>query len=164
MPAINKILSVLALLPLAAQTLAAPAEFWYSHSGAAAAAIADLCKSFNAQREEGDRLHCIRQGTYEQTLQKTVAAYRAGIGPALVEIYDVATPDMLQGGATQPVETLMADHQRAYAGDTFLPALRRYYAALKKKRTCLPCRHSIRAVDLAGTNQRSAGYRGRDPR
>ncbi|KPW76485.1 Glycerol-3-phosphate ABC transporter periplasmic glycerol-3-phosphate-binding protein [Pseudomonas syringae pv. coriandricola] len=128
MRAINKILSVLALLPLAAQTLAAPAEFWYSHSGAAAAAIADLCKSFNAQREEGDRLHCIRQGTYEQTLQKTVAAYRAGIGPALVEIYDVATPDMLQGGATQSVETLMADHQRAYAGDTFLPALRRYYA------------------------------------
>ena len=79
-------------------------------------------------RSEGDRLHCIRQGTYEQTLQKTVAAYRAGIGPALVEIYDVATPDMLLGGATQPVETTMANHQRAYASDTFLPALRRYYA------------------------------------
>ncbi|KTB60357.1 glycerol-3-phosphate ABC transporter substrate-binding protein [Pseudomonas viridiflava ICMP 13104] len=128
MPVIHKFLSVLALLPLAAHTLAAPAEFWYSHSGAAGTAIADLCKSFNAPREEGDRLHCIRQGSYEQTLQKTVAAYRAGIGPALVEIYDVATPDMLLGGATQPVETVMANHQRAYASDTFLPALRRYYA------------------------------------
>ncbi|WP_024646131.1 extracellular solute-binding protein [Pseudomonas syringae] len=128
MPVIHKFLSVLALLPLAAHTLAAPAEFWYSHGGAAGTAIADLCKSFNAPREEGDRLHCIRQGTYEQTLQKTVAAYRAGIGPALVEIYDVATPDMLLGGATEPVETTMANHQRAYASDTFLPALRRYYA------------------------------------
>ncbi|RMS98104.1 Glycerol-3-phosphate ABC transporter periplasmic glycerol-3-phosphate-binding protein, partial [Pseudomonas coronafaciens pv. oryzae] len=125
MPFIHKILSVLALLPLAAQTCAAPAEFWYSHGGAAGSAIADLCKRFNAQHEEGDSLHCIRQGTYEQTLQKTVAAYRAGIGPALVEIYDVATPDMLLGGATQPVETMMAEHQRAYSTDTFLPALRR---------------------------------------
>ncbi|KOP59207.1 glycerol-3-phosphate ABC transporter substrate-binding protein [Pseudomonas coronafaciens pv. porri] len=128
MPFIHEILSVLALLPLAAQTCAAPAEFWYSHGGAAGSAIADLCKRFNAQHEEGDSLHCIRQGTYEQTLQKTVAAYRAGIGPALVEIYDVATPDMLLGGATQPVETMMAEHQRAYSTDTFLPALRRYYA------------------------------------
>ncbi|NAT22662.1 extracellular solute-binding protein [Pseudomonas syringae] len=128
MPFISSIFSVLALLPLATQAFAAPAEFWYGHSGAAASAIADVCKSFNAQREDGDRLHCIRQGTYEQTLQKTVAAYRAGIGPALVEIYDVATPDMLLGGATQAVETVMADHQRAYSDDTFLPALRRYYS------------------------------------
>ncbi|ARA83112.1 extracellular solute-binding protein [Pseudomonas amygdali] len=128
MPFISKTLSMLALLPFAAQVFAAPAEFWYSHGGAAGSAIADLCRSFNAQREDGDRLHCIRQGSYEQTLQKTVAAYRAGIGPALVEIYDVATPDMLLGGATLPVEAIMAGHQRAYSDDTFLPALRRYYS------------------------------------
>lgn len=128
MPFLHKLLPVLALLPLATHAFAAPAEFWYSHGGAAGSAIADLCKRFNAQHEEGDRLQCIRQGTYEQTLQKTVAAYRAGIGPALVEIYDVATPDMLLGGATRPVETVMADQQRAYSNDTFLPALRRYYA------------------------------------
>lgn len=128
MPSIRKMLSALALLPLATHALAAPAEFWYSHSGAAGSAIADLCRSFNSQREENDRLHCVSQGSYEQTLQKTVAAYRAGIGPALVEIYDVATPDMLLGGATRPVEAIMADHHRAYPDDTFLPALRRYYA------------------------------------
>ncbi|WP_116799790.1 extracellular solute-binding protein [Pseudomonas syringae] len=129
MPSIRKMFSVLALLSLAANAFAAaPAEFWYSHSGAAGSAIADLCRSFNAPREEGDRLHCVRQGSYEQTLQKTVAAYRAGIGPALVEIYDVATPDMLLGSATRPVEAIMADHHRAYPDDTFLPALRRYYA------------------------------------
>ncbi len=128
MPFIHKILSMLALLSLATHTLAASAEFWYSHGGAPGSAIVDLCKSFNAKRDEGDRLHCIRQGTYEQTLQKTVAAYRAGLGPTLVEIYDVATPDMLLGGATKAVETVMADHQRAYSSDTFLPALRRYYA------------------------------------
>ncbi|MDF5776395.1 extracellular solute-binding protein [Pseudomonas syringae] len=129
MPSVRKMFSVLALLSLAANAFAAaPAEFWYSHSGAAGSAIADLCRSFNAPREEGDRLHCVRQGSYEQTLQKTVAAYRAGIGPALVEIYDVATPDMLLGGATRPVEAIMADHHRAYPDDTFLPALRRYYA------------------------------------
>ncbi|MFH7451031.1 glycerol-3-phosphate ABC transporter substrate-binding protein, partial [Pseudomonas syringae pv. tagetis] len=49
-------------------------------------------------------------------------------GPALVEIYDVATPHMLLGGATRPVEAVMAHHQRAYSADTFLPALRRYYS------------------------------------
>ncbi|MEE4682947.1 extracellular solute-binding protein [Pseudomonas alliivorans] len=126
MLSISHTLWALTLVAIAGQ--ASATEFWYSHSGPTASAIADLCRQFNAERDEQDRLHCIRQGTYEQTLQKTVAAYRAGISPVLVEIYDVATPDMLLGDATVPVETLMTRQQRAYSADTFLPALKRYYS------------------------------------
>ncbi|CAM3344739.1 glycerol-3-phosphate ABC transporter substrate-binding protein [Pseudomonas floridensis] len=103
-------------------------EFWYSHGGTTGSAIADLCRQFNVDRAQADRLHCIRQGSYEQTLQKTVAAYRAGKSPALVEIYDVATPDMLLGNATLPVETLMAERHRPYSPDTFVPTFKRYYS------------------------------------
>jgi sn-glycerol 3-phosphate transport system substrate-binding protein len=128
MPLSNLALFVLILMFFNTEAIAAPAEFWYSHTGAAASAITELCQRFNVGRFTEDQLQCLYQGSYEQTLQKTVAAYRAGKSPTLVEIYDVATPDMLLGGASYPVQKLMAEHNRTYPAGTFLPVLKRYYS------------------------------------
>lgn len=103
-------------------------EFWYGHSDTSARVISELCRRFNELRKDEAGINCIHQGSYEQVLQKTVAAYRAGQSPALAEIYDAATADMLLGGATQDVETLMAAYDQQYAAGTFVPALRRYYS------------------------------------
>ncbi|WP_349970088.1 extracellular solute-binding protein [Pseudomonas caspiana] len=103
-------------------------EFWYGHSDASARVISELCNRFNESRNDDSGITCIHQGSYEQVLQKTVAAYRAGQSPALAEIYDAATADMLLGGATWDVETLMAAYGKQYAAGTFVPALRRYYS------------------------------------
>lgn len=110
--------------PIAA---AAEFDFWYGHSGPIAEAIESLCAGFNAAQHQ-HRVHCVSQGTYEQTMQKVVAAYRAGRQPAVVEIYDVGTLDMMLSGAIYPVDRLMHE-----AGDTLgwsddLAVVRRYYA------------------------------------
>ncbi|NWB97028.1 extracellular solute-binding protein [Pseudomonas gingeri] len=125
-----KTLSAVLLLSLATPATSAPVEFWYSHTGAVAQAISELCEHFNASRIDAARVHCVHQGSYELTLQKTVAAYRGGQGPALVELYDVATADILQGNATHNAETIMAEQNLGYAANTFVPALRRYYAGV----------------------------------
>lgn len=99
-----------------------PITFWYAHGGSVGQAIQALCQDFNARHPQLRALACIAQGTYEQTLQKTVAAYRSHQAPALVELYDVATQDLLYSGAIRPVADLLPDT------DDLLPAARRYYS------------------------------------
>lgn len=121
------VLVPLLLMPVMAYS-ANPVEFWYGHSGNTAAVIEQLCKHFNASHPGLRPLRCVAQGSYEQTLQKTVAAYRAGNSPALVEIYDVATLDMLLGGASVEVQQVMIEQHQQDAPNDFLPAAQRYYA------------------------------------
>ncbi|WP_439894269.1 extracellular solute-binding protein (plasmid) [Ralstonia sp. 25C] len=106
---------------------AADFDFWYGHSGPIAEAVESLCAGFNAA-QHAHRVHCTSQGTYEQTMQKVVAAYRAGRQPAIVEIYDVGTLGMMLSGAIYPVYRLMRDtgHDVDWSDD--LDVVRRYYA------------------------------------
>ena len=110
--------------PIAA---AADFDFWYGHSGPIAEAVESLCAGFNAAQHQ-HRVHCISQGTYEQTMQKVVAAYRAGRQPAVVEIYDVGTLDMMLSGAIYPVDRLMRDAADTIDWSDDFDAARRYYA------------------------------------
>jgi sn-glycerol 3-phosphate transport system substrate-binding protein len=113
----------------AGQAYAADAdvEFWYGHSGAAGAAIQDICERFNTTHPQSLPMRCIAQGSYEQNLQKTVAAYRSGKAPALVEIYDVATPEMLDSGAVLGLDGFLQS-QHKVSDDPLLPAVAAYYS------------------------------------
>lgn len=106
---------------------AADFEFWYAHGGLYAQAIDSMCAGFN-QTHPHDHVRCLPQGTYEQTMRKAVAAYRAGQQPALVEISDIGTADMLRSGAIYPVDALMADSGAAASTDSYLDSIRRLYA------------------------------------
>ncbi|MPQ84532.1 extracellular solute-binding protein [Pseudomonas sp. MAFF 730085] len=101
-------------------------EFWYGHTGAASAAIQTLCERFNSTHAELLPMRCIAQGSYEQNLQKTVAAYRSGKAPALVEIYDVATPEMLNSAAVLSLEEFLQAWHKV-PQDRLLPAVAAYY-------------------------------------
>ncbi|PHN29466.1 hypothetical protein AO240_20805 [Pseudomonas sp. ICMP 460] len=72
-------------------------------------------------------MHCIAQGSYEQNLQKTVAAYRSGKAPALVEIYDVATPEMLNSAAVLSLEEFLQTWHKV-PQDRLLPDVAAYYS------------------------------------
>jgi sn-glycerol 3-phosphate transport system substrate-binding protein len=106
---------------------AADFEFWYAHGGLYAQAIDELCAGFN-QAYPQDHVHCLPQGTYEQTMRKAVAAYRAGQQPAVVEIYDIGTADMLHSDAIYPVDALMQDTGHTTDDADYLDGIRRFYA------------------------------------
>lgn len=107
---------------------AADVEFWYAHGGLYAQAIDELCDGFNKTHPQ-DHVRCLSQGTYEQTMRKAVAAYRAGQSPAVVEIYDIGTADMLRSEAIYPVDALMKDTGQAVNDADYLDSIRRFYAA-----------------------------------
>lgn len=110
-----------------AMVRAADFEFWYAHGGLYAQAIDELCAGFN-QAYPREHVRCLPQGTYEQTMRKAVAAYRAGQQPALVEIYDIGTADMLHSDAIYPVDALMQDTGHAANDADYLDGIRRFYA------------------------------------
>jgi len=106
---------------------AAQFDFWYAHGGLYAQAIDELCAGFNNANPH-DHVRCLPQGSYEQTLRKAVAAYRAGQQPAVVEIYDVGTADMMHSGAIYPVDALMKDTGHRADDSDYLDSIRRFYA------------------------------------
>lgn len=106
---------------------AAQFDFWYAHGGLYAQAIDELCAGFNKANPH-DHVRCLPQGSYEQTLRKAVAAYRAGQQPAVVEIYDVGTADMMHSGAIYPVGALMKDTGHWADDSDYLDSIRRFYA------------------------------------
>lgn len=116
---------------------AASFDFWYGHSGLIAKAIESLCNGFNQSQHE-HQVRCTPQGTYEQTMLKTVAAYRAGKQPAVVEIYDVGTLDMMLSGAIYPVSRLMDDTGHAVDWTDYLGPVLGYYAGADGKPYSLP--------------------------
>lgn len=106
---------------------AADFDVWYAHGGLYAQTIDELCAGFNKAHPH-DHARCLPQGTYEQTMRKAVAAYRSGRQPAVVEIYDVGTADMLRSGAIYPVDVLLKDTGHADGDADYLDGIRRFYA------------------------------------
>lgn len=112
----------------ASPSMATTIQFWYGHTGTVAAAIQTLCDGFNASSPV-DKVQCVSQGAYEQTMRKTVAAYRAGRQPALVEIYDVGTADMMLSDAIYPMDAMTASVGKPVDGSVYADVIRRYYAS-----------------------------------
>ncbi|NQE47333.1 extracellular solute-binding protein [Herbaspirillum rubrisubalbicans] len=146
----------LCLLLATPRAPAANFEFWSSHAGATAAAVRQLCAGFNAAQHQ-HHVRCVIPGTYEQTMQKTIAAYRAGQQPALVEIYDVGTLDMMLSGAIVPVHQLMAEHDLVVDWQDYLPAIRSYYTDAQGQFDSLPFNVSTAVLYLNTDQLRRAG-------
>ncbi|MBC8752370.1 extracellular solute-binding protein [Paraburkholderia sp. WC7.3b] len=112
----------------ASPSMATTIQFWYGHTGTVAAAIQTMCDEFNASSPV-DKVQCVSQGAYEQTMRKTVAAYRAGRQPALVEIYDVGTADMMLSDAIYPMDEMTAIVGKRIDASIYADVVRRYYAS-----------------------------------
>ncbi len=54
---------------------------------------------------------CVSQDNYDNTLQNTIAAFRANKQPTVTQIFDAGTLDLMLSGAYMPVRQLMADER-----------------------------------------------------
>src|SRR5690606_23668717 len=69
--------------PAAAQT---KFEFWYGLSGDLSERVQDMCKGFNESQADYE-IVCVSQENYDNTLQNTIAAYRANKQPTVTQIF-----------------------------------------------------------------------------
>ncbi|KQS65475.1 glycerol 3-phosphate ABC transporter [Rhizobium sp. Leaf371] len=102
-------------------------EFWYGLSGDLSERVQEACSKFN--QSQGDfEVVCTSQNGYDATLQNTIAAYRAKKQPAITQIYDAGTLDLMLSKAFVPAKKLMADNGYKIDWDNYFGGIANYYA------------------------------------
>ena len=103
-------------------------EFWHAMGGQLGESVNRIAENFNAS--QGDYVITpIFKGSYEETLTATIAAFRAGEQPNIVQVFDAGAATVIGAtGATIPVETLLADNGVAFDIEDYIPGVRYFYA------------------------------------
>lgn len=124
--------SVLALVALAggafAQESKIKVEYWYGLSGQLGDAVQGTCDRFNASQTTYE-INCVGQDGYANAVQNTIAAFRAGQHPTLVQAYDAGTADLMMSGEFYPVSKMMQDYNIEIDWDDYFPGISNYYAS-----------------------------------
>jgi len=139
-----RLLSAVALLA-ATTALTAPAsaqnrvkiEVWHGLTGDLGEAVDETCGRFNASQTEFETV-CVGQGNYDQAVQNSIAAFRAGKHPTIVQVFDAGTADLMLSNAFYPTNKLMADNGYNVNWGDYFPGIARYYATSKGEMFSFP--------------------------
>lgn len=111
-----------ALMSGACSAQAANIEFWYGNTGVVEKAIQDQCSAFNAAQSE-HHITCVGRGSYEVSMQKAIAAFRANNHPVLIQFFDAGTLDLMLSDAVVPVQEELPEVK----WDNYIAGARAYY-------------------------------------
>jgi len=138
-----KLLSVISALAIGS-LLAGPAaadkvkiDFWYGNSGDISKRVQEVCQHFNDSQKDFE-VACTSQGTYYAAVQNTIAAFRGGKPPTIVQVFDVGTLDLMLSDAYYPAYKLMADYGYTIDWGNYLPGIATYYASSKGQMFSFP--------------------------
>jgi sn-glycerol 3-phosphate transport system substrate-binding protein len=103
-------------------------QWWHSMTGAAGDWVGGLANEFNASQKEY-KINPVFKGTYDESYAATIAAYRAGNAPHIVQIFEVGTASMMASKAIKPVTDVFKDGGIAFDAKQYVPAVAGYYTA-----------------------------------
>ncbi len=131
-----------AALVLAATAGAAAAqpvqfEYWYGLTGDLGEVVLETCNRFNASQTEY-AITCVGQDGYDKAVQNTIAAFRAGQHPTLLQSFDAGTADLMLSGEFYPVHQMMADQGITIDWANYFPGIANYYADSKGNFVSMP--------------------------
>jgi len=123
---------------LAAAMLCAPQaqaqteiQWWHSMGGALGEALNGLANQFNESQKEY-KIVATFKGTYPESMTAAIAAFRAGSGPHILQVFEVGTATMMGAkGAIVPVAKVMADAKEPFDPKAYLPTVTGYYSDSK---------------------------------
>jgi sn-glycerol 3-phosphate transport system substrate-binding protein len=144
--------AAVALLGCTTAAQATNIEFWYGNTGTVETAIKAQCDAFNAAQTE-HHVNCVGQGSYEVSMQKAIAAYRAKNHPVLMQFFDAGTLDLMLSGAVEPVQDLMPDVK----WDQYIAGARAYYETSGGKLFAQPYNSSTLLFYVNRTELEKAG-------
>ncbi len=113
-------------------------QWWHSMGGALGEKLNALATKFNASQSDY-KVVPVFKGSYPESMTATIAAYRAGNAPHLVQIFEVGTATMMAAkGAIVPVSKVMADAKEPFNPKAYLPAIAGYYTDSKGNMLSFP--------------------------
>lgn len=103
-------------------------SLWHAMSGANNEVIDKIAADFNASQADY-KLTPVFKGTYPETLNAGIAAFRAGQAPDIIQVFDVGTGVMMAAeGAIKPVGELLTEAGVGFDQSQYLPGIVAYYS------------------------------------
>lgn len=103
-------------------------SWWHAMTGANAEVVDKISKDFNASQSEYQVVPVFK-GTYPETLNAGIAAFRAGQAPDIIQVFDVGTGVMMAAeGAIKPVADVLTGAGMTFDKSQYLPGIVAYYS------------------------------------
>ena len=113
-------------------------QWWHAMTAVNADRVNKIAADFNAS-QTAYKIVPVFKGSYAETMNAGVAAYRAGNPPHIIQIFEVGTATMMAAkGAVKPVFQLMAEAGEPFDQNAYLPAVTGYYSTADGKMLSLP--------------------------
>jgi sn-glycerol 3-phosphate transport system substrate-binding protein len=106
-------------------------QWWHAMTGANNDVVNKLAADFNASQSEY-KVIATYKGSYADTLNAGIAAFRAGNAPHIMQVFEVGTATMMAAkGAIKPVQEMMKEAGEPFDPKSYLPAITGYYSTAK---------------------------------
>lgn len=113
-------------------------QWWHAMTGANNDRIVKLADDFNKSQSEY-KVTPSYKGSYADTMNAGIAAFRAGNAPHIIQVFEVGTATMMAAkGAIKPVYQLMKDAGEPFDPKSYLPAVTGYYSTAKGEMLSFP--------------------------
>jgi sn-glycerol 3-phosphate transport system substrate-binding protein len=104
-------------------------QWWHSMTAVNNEWVNDLAKQFNESQKEYKIVPTFK-GTYDESMTASIAAYRSGNAPHILQVFEVGTATMMASkGAIIPVGQVMKDAGEKFDPAAYIPAVAGYYTA-----------------------------------
>jgi len=102
-------------------------QWWHAMTAVLGERVNDIATKFNASQNDYE-VKAVYKGSYPDTLNAAIAAYRAKQPPHIVQVYEVGTQTMLSSGAVYPVFQLVKDHGVTIDWNDVIAPVKSYYS------------------------------------
>jgi sn-glycerol 3-phosphate transport system substrate-binding protein len=113
-------------------------QWWHAMSGGNNDIVNKLADDFNKSQSDYKVIPSYK-GSYPDTMNAGIAAFRAGNAPHIMQVFEVGTATMMSAkGAIKPVHEMMKDAKEPFDPKAYLPAITGYYSTAKGEMLSFP--------------------------
>src|SRR4030081_369295 len=132
-------------------------QWWHAMTGGNNDVIVKLAEEFNAAQSDYKVVPSYK-GSYPDTMNAGIAAFRAGNAPHIMQVFEVGTATMMSAtGAIKPVYQLMKDAGEPFDPKAYLPAITGYYSTSKGDMLSFPFNSSSMVMWINKDELKKAG-------
>ena len=132
-------------------------QWWHAMTGGNNDIVNKLAEEFNASQQDYKVVPSFK-GSYPDTMNAGIAAFRAGNAPHIIQVFEVGTATMMSAtGAIKPVYQLMKDANEPFDPKAYLPAITGYYSTSKGDMLSFPFNSSSMVMWINKDELKKAG-------
>jgi sn-glycerol 3-phosphate transport system substrate-binding protein len=125
-------------LPLSAMAAPVTVNWWHAHGGALGERVNAIAEGFNKSQDKY-QVVATYKGSYADTMNAGIAAYRAKTPPHILQVFEVGTATMMAAkGAVKPVYEVMKESGLPFDPSVYLPTVTGYYTTRDGKMISMP--------------------------